>query len=365
MYTPFGRTSDVVSFKEPFKVAVSGDTLLYHHREGHEGIWITIQVVNLNEPARMKPFNVPRIYGSETRDSLVVSELGYFPVRFQVTQNHYYVLNAYEIGNPSLSGIAPVEVFRGYDLDGVVRHKLQDSLFHSEEEIQAGICKLHTTVAVEGRPGMQARWFGRHSKFRYHLYYDYLPDADDKGVRQFVLTDTRGRIIPPAEREKDGPTWEQTRFEQETPQWSFSVWHCPTAWDAKARRWTPGKWTKETELPVVFKEHFQVLANGEDWYLLTNSGKLYISPKPHGAPRVLKRIKLDGPIVGTIVDAQTSKHFLFMNTPEGQAFFELAPKPKLVVFDPKVAKVPEGDEPLRGRMYLARVLVALGKIKGK
>ena len=361
-----GPTQNVFAFKEPFKVAVVGDTLLYHHREATQGFFVTVQPLKLEGNAKNRLYHIPLPFGSiPPNHSLYVANLSYFPVRFHVSPKKYYVLEADGLDSVKFEGLTTREVLRGFDLAGVVRRDPQESLSHSEEERSAGIHKVLSSAAVEGYPGIAARQFGRHSMFRHHVYYDYLPDADDKGARQFVLTDTRGRIIPPAEREKDGPTWEQSRFDRETPQWSFSVWHCPTRWDDKARRWTPGKWTKETELPVLFKEHFQVLADGETWFLLTNSGRLFCSPKPEGAPRVLKRVKLPGPVLGTITDAQTGKHFLFVNTPEGQAFFEPALKPKLVAFDPKAAKVPEGDDPLRGILHKARILAALGKIKGK
>ena len=158
--------------------------------------------------------------------------------------------------------------------------------------------------------------------------------------------------------------------EQNTPKWSFTVHRCESKWNKRLGEWAPGPWSKEEELPIAFKEPFHALQKGDDYFFLTASGKLFVSPKPaKGKKRTVRAVAVEGkskrPIQGVIVAPKEDKVYLFVESTKGPAFFELSDKPVLVVYDPKVAKVPEGEERLRGIMHKARVLVALGKLKGK
>lgn len=160
----------------------------------------------------------------------------------------------------------------------------------------------------------------------------------------------------------------QTDDERDNPKWSLTVHRCESKWDDKLKKWNPGPWSKEEDLPVVFREHFQAFQKGDDYFFLTAGGKLWVAWKPEkGKKRTLSPVigNRERPVLGTVVDALEGRTFAFIESDKGPAFFELSDKPKLVVYDPKAAKVPDGEEPLRSIMHKARILAALGKIKGK
>jgi len=91
---------------------------------------------------------------------------------------------------------------------------------------------------------------------------------------------------------------------------------------------------------VGFREDFQVLSRGDDFYFLTRSGKLYVAPKPaRGRNRVMRPVWIDAKrrIETFVTDADTRRTFLFCRQPPGAAsaaFFELGGKPALVEYDP-------------------------------
>src|SRR5205823_930686 len=112
------------------------------------------------------------------------------------------------------------------------------------------------------------------------LHYDNLPVGQYR-VKQFILTNLRGRIT------QAGKTGllaayaiDLTEEEMNNPVWSLTVHDYEASWDGKAKRWKHGKWVKEETIDVGFREPFRVLARGDDYFFLTDSGRLFCAPKP-------------------------------------------------------------------------------------
>ena len=347
---------------DPFKVAVVGGRMLVHREENG---FVCTQVVALDMPARLRPFFPPespypgddeKILKRKRTGLTLTAWLTRFPVRWHVTKNACYVVEA-----TCGAGLSSIEVLHRFDLEELLAGKVQSTF----AEHKGPKRDYRFTPAS---PGRRVRLFGLGSNFDHEVFYDYLPDGD-RAARQFVLTNTRGKVMSKVFVDRPTISWiEQTPDERDNPHWSFTVHRCSSVWDKKARRWKPGPWSKEADLPVAFKEHFQAMPKGDDWFFLTSSGKLFVAKKPaKGGKR--KNVLVYGdakrPIRGTIVDAREQRRFLFLDTAKGPAFFELSDKPRFVVYDPKEAKMPTGDEPLRSIMHKARILAALGKIKGK
>jgi hypothetical protein len=214
------------------------------------------------------------------------------------------------------------------------------------------------------------------------VHYDFLPFGK-KQARQFVLSNVPDEsyvpeIIPirvagdPTPEKKPKPfPWTFTYFRYEG-RWNAKKkeWE-DNRWDAKGKMLEDISWKKEGSIAVGFKEPFQALALGDDFYFVTRSGSLFRAPKPaKGKNRVLARV-WDGrlrPVKAFVTDAGTGKTFLFVPPAEEggkRAFFELSDKPKLVEYDPKLVPLPPLAEPHRTVVHAARILVALKKIEGK
>jgi hypothetical protein len=218
-------------------------------------------------------------------------------------------------------------------------------------------------------PAAGKRTLGQMADFRYELYSDHLA-AGRYAVRQFVLTNVRGRVIPGGETEELGAyILDATAEEQHVPKWSFTVHRYQGEWDSRRGLWQERRWIEEESIAVGFKEPFQVLGKGSDYYFLTASGKLYRAAKAtKGKRRALLPVWTDARrrIVAHITDADTGRTFLFVKpaSPRDKpTFFALAARPKPEVYDPALVAPPKAAEPLRSVLRYARLLVALKKIK--
>jgi hypothetical protein len=158
-------------------------------------------------------------------------------------------------------------------------------------------------------------------------WHDYLPVGPQE-ILVFILDnfDTRGV--------KDRLT---------EPRWEMHAHRCKNTWDAINGEWGKAKWTPVEHIEVGFKEPFQVLAKGEDYYFLTQTGKLYVAAKPKkGKMRKVVPVHTDSKrrVVTFLTDADSNKTFLFCkpaNKGEQPTFFELSDKPKPKGYDaPKV-----------------------------
>ena len=154
--------------------------------------------------------------------------------------------------------------------------------------------------------------------------------------------------------------------------WTLTVYRYESRWVGEEyESWVQRPWKREGTITVGFKEPFQALAQGDDFYFATRSGALYRAAKPSkGTDRTLSlvRDRKKQRIESFITDASTGKTFLFVPPAKAggkPAFFELSDKPKLVEYDPKAVPLPKLEEPHRTILHNARILVALKKIEGK
>jgi hypothetical protein len=115
------------------------------------------------------------------------------------------------------------------------------------------------------------------SKFERRAYFDVVPAASNR-LRTLVLTNVRGRMVPiTAEREPGlvlkAYTPQQTEEEKDLPYWAVNVYECRKDWNPRRRVWESDyEWKLvETIVPAsTFREHFQVIAQGNDYYFVTS-----------------------------------------------------------------------------------------------
>jgi hypothetical protein len=198
--------------------------------------------------------------------------------------------------------------------------------------------------------------------------HDYLSAGRDK-VRLFLLTNVGGELIPAGGTKfLSSYTIKMTQEEKENPKWSFTVHSCRARWKPPFF-WVDQVWAQEETIAVNFRESFQVLGKGEDYYFVTASGALYVAKQPaKGKQRSLMKVWSDAarPIEALLTDADSNRSFLFLGPPKRggkPAFFELADRPRLETYDPTSVKPgKEGPERLRRVLHYARVLVAHKKV---
>ncbi|MBY0230103.1 MAG: hypothetical protein K2W96_12545 [Gemmataceae bacterium] len=300
-----------------------------------------------------------------------VAHLTDFPVRAHVSYGFCYVAEAWSHSDKINCDTA--EMLMRYDLKTLLDGKAERGNWFAHDPALPHPPSSHFALDP---PSISARRFAHRAEdFNGEVYHDYLPDGPS-AARQFLLTNVRGergdfntRLKPPVLKEGEQLDDGLTPDEITKPHWSFMSYRCEVKPGPKGKGWKPGPWKREAVLNVAFKEHFQAFQKGDSWFFLTASGRLFVcgpgaEPGKRGPVRhVIGDARR--PVLATVVDALKDKTFLFLATDKGPAFFELSDKPKLVHYAPKLAKVPEGDEPLRSVMHKARVLAALGRIKGK
>ncbi|MGL4552229.1 MAG: hypothetical protein ACRC33_13700 [Gemmataceae bacterium] len=212
--------------------------------------------------------------------------------------------------------------------------------------------------------------YGTRAPGYFTLHADALPVGPAE-VRQFILSDV---ISQTKDLEGVRPVLKMTVYSYKG-RWDVKTkgWVATSAkWSDDSRWWEAGPfdgWVREEEIEVGFRGAFRVMASGKDYYFLTDGGSLFRSPPAtkKGTPRPIRRVYdgRDRPVLATVTDVDAGRTFLFVESAKGPAFFELSDRPEQVVYDPKVAAVPEGDGPLRSILHKARVLAKLGRIKGK
>jgi hypothetical protein len=204
----------------------------------------------------------------------------------------------------------------------------------------------------------------RLARFRTAIHYGFVPTGDDE-LLFFLLVNVSGKVTPePLEpgadlrmysADPDDPGWK-------SPKWSFTVYHFRNRWSPRTRRWGDGVWAKRGPLPVRFKERFHAVLEGEDYYFLTRSGKVYHAPAAaKGKPRAVHPVWEDRkrPVVALITDADTHRSFLFCRQGKGEdrpVYFELAAKAKPRPYDLTEVEQPKVKEPLRSALHYARWL---------
>jgi hypothetical protein len=253
--------------------------------------------------------------------------------------------------------------------DTAIRYELAD-LFAGRRVIgpKAKPCKEFSgTHFVFPDPIADARFLGDKEEYATVVHYDYLPAARDM-LRLFLITNVGGRGKP-------GFKTDQLivrSFPRNVPEkWSFTCFSYRADWDAKKERWYPKPEVEECTFDLAFREPFQALARGEDYYFLTASGKLYRAPKPaKGKHRTVEMVwdAAKSPIVAFIQDADRNRTFLFCDSgPKGKGgrcVFELASGVRLRFYDKALFKPgDQGPDKLRQVLGYARVLETLGYIK--
>jgi hypothetical protein len=207
--------------------------------------------------------------------------------------------------------------------------------------------------------------------FRPEFHYDYLP-AGPSAVRLLLLTNIEGQGRPAAKTDK----LEMRAFarpNQKEPKWTFACYSVRAKWDrdAKDPGWQPEAWKEEGTLEVAFREPFQALSRGDDYYFATASGKLFRAPKPAGRGKHRKVVPVwddaRAPITALVTDADKGRTFLFVEKgPKGVGgpfVFELADGVRLRAYDPGLCRPgAEGPDALRRVVGYARVLAALGYV---
>jgi hypothetical protein len=162
--------------------------------------------------------------------------------------------------------------------------------------------------------------------------------------------------------------FEQTAEEREVPKWSLTLFTGRGRWHQKSGRWAVPHWPKRESIEIAFKEPFQVLGKGEDFFFLTDAGRLFVAKKvAKGKERKMALVWSDParPVRALITDADADRTFLFVGParPGGRpAFFELSDRPRLEEYGPTLEPALRGDELQRVLAY-ARVLVAAKKVR--
>jgi hypothetical protein len=208
--------------------------------------------------------------------------------------------------------------------------------------------------------------------FKTNLHYDYLP-VSAESIRLFVLTDIHGNFKCTRFKFAGDVNIEDIDFTMEKikdRKWSFRVYGYTTEWGKAKLKWTPGKWSSLESIAVGFKDSFQVIARGDDYYFVTGAGKVYRAPKAgKGKERKLEAVWDDAkrPVTAFIQDADSGAAYAFCKADkEGKGvYFEFAAKPKPVAYDAKGIKSAKRDDPLPAILGYARILVADKRLKAE
>jgi hypothetical protein len=284
------------------------------------------------------------------------------PLRWSVGHGHAWIFNNYTVP-PGAFGYGVQDRLQRYLLDDLIKGRPVSAPDASPEEVTL-------YFFLVGGPLLEIRLMMGWVEFESEMHTDYLPLGPDS-VRVFRLTNVRGRLIPAG---KDGGL-EAVRIhfekgEDKIPGWSFRTYDFKGEWLDKKKNWGDGKWTEGEEIAVGFKEPFQVAALGDDYYFVTESGKVFRSPKSEkGKGRKTEPVWDDDkrPVIAFIQDADAGKSFVFCKADkEGKGvYFELAAKPDPCPYDGKDIKPARPHDPLPAVLGYAKVLVADKKVKEK
>lgn len=191
------------------------------------------------------------------------------------------------------------------------------------------------------------------------MWHDYLP-AGREQVKVVILDNLQA-----AEKPLKGPRW------------GMRVYHGKNTWDAGKAKWGEETWTEDEDaeqIEVGFREPFQVLAKGEDYYFLTWTGKLYVAKKPAKGKARKMQAAYDDPkrrVVTFLQDADGGRTYLFCKAAkpgERPTFFELSEKPRPIAYDPPALKEkmhPDLAEVLRCARALDKLRLLKPAVAGK
>ena len=279
------------------------------------------------------------------------------PLRWHVRHGYFWPTDSFFIND---SYKARTEV-RCFQLDGLLAGKLLNS---PRGDVDAQGAAWNRSLVISDLLN-KVRFIGAWSTdFPTFLEYDHLPFSEEE-TRLFVVTNVAVTI-----RNRTGPggvvqkqDYEIKREDALQPRWTFSVYGLRRIYDKEKKEWDAGAYILLEHLPVTFREPFQVLSFGKDYYFLTASGKLYCT----GSRRILTGQRsiepvwddATRPITHFITDADTDRTFLFCKpAKKGDlgVFFEMGPKPEPKPYDLSKVKPAKIDEPLKSVLERARFL---------
>jgi hypothetical protein len=333
---------------EPLKGAVASGALVAAERDEESGLLFALTV-----PLR----------GAGPVRRVHCASANCLAVRWQVSHGAFWARWAFSVHGPE----APLEASEGLarlELAGLLRGKTMAA--PDAEWPDDGDCRFGVYL-----PAQMARALGKSSVFEAEVYADVLPVGPSR-VRQFVLTNARGRLAPAG---KPGLLLgfrvEQSDEQKRTPVWSLRVHSCEAKWSKASRSWVGGPWQREESIEVGFKEPFQVLGRGEGYYFVTRSGRLFRAPPAaKGKPRRLEAVWADRrrPIEALLTDVDGGRTYLFCRPgKEGEkpTFFELGPKPRPVAYELAAARPGKRPEVLTRLLRYADTLLALKRLQLK
>ena len=215
-------------------------------------------------------------------------------------------------------------------------------------------------------PADQARSLSGLVSFKGEMFNDFVPVASNR-VRLVILTNVRGTMRRSSSDQEglriilNEPTI--TKEDKEIPRWSMSVHECARDWDKRRPGWGDYEWKLVEKIVPVFKERFQIVMQGNTYYFITASGKLYRT----GARGILTGQRsiepvwddASRPITHFITDADANRTFLFCKPAkkdEPGVFFEMGPKPEPKPYDLSKVKPAKAEEPLKSVLERARFL---------
>jgi hypothetical protein len=192
--------------------------------------------------------------------------------------------------------------------------------------------------------------------------YDVLPTSANS-VLLFHLCNVAGVDC-------EGKFGTPDKDDSKEPSWSIAMFTYKNKWDAKAGNWGKGKWERAGLIDGGSHEPFHVLGKGDDFYFVTDSGKLTRAPKPEKGPgRTMETVWNDKkrPIVAFVTDADADRTFLFCKPDkDGKGvYFEMSNKPDLQPYDASKIPAAKTADQLPAVLAYVKILFADKKIKAK
>lgn len=272
-------------------------------------------------------------------------------------------------GVPNYSGLYPVPLWRIAHGQFYGAHRsgfptAEYLLCWRLEEFVAGKCVLGPakhSIEVEDNKLMAMAWANMITDLREQrlfrlmydreIHYDYLPVREGR-VRLFLLTNFRAN----------------TNERQLKPAWKLDIYLFDGKWEKGKGFRNDSPWVHEESIAGACEEGFRVFARGDDYYLLTHSGRLLVAAKADKGKRKLRAVWDDPkrPVEAAVQYDPKGEAFFFCGPakaaeggkPGKPAWFALSGKPELQEYDPKAFAEVKLEGPLGRLVRYAKVLAA-------